>query len=375
MKIICTKENLVNTLALISSIANRNINLPILNNVLLKATGQKVDLIATNLELAITAQLRAKVEQPGSFTVPAKTLNDFVNLLSEEKVELSLKENELEIVCGKSATKIKGLPAEEFPIIPEVGGGKGYVLDCNNFKSALDQVNQAAAKNDIRPELAGILFNFNSQANKSLVMAATDSYRLAEKKIKIEQGEDKIGVIVPVRTAQEINRILALNKNIGGTEKNIRVTLSENQIVLRNNDVELVSRLVEGQYPDYTQIIPEKFNTIAELSTQQIIKEVKAASLFTTTGVNAITFNLRPENGAVVISSASAQAGEHQAEINAEISGAPNSILLNHRYVLDGLNNIESTTCELKIVNGDSPCVFAPKDDNSYLYIVMPIRQ
>lgn len=375
MKIICTKENLVNTLALISGIANRNINLPILNNVLLKATGQRVDLIATNLELAITAQLRAKVEQPGGFTVPAKTLNDFVNLLSEEKVELSLKENELEIVCGKSATKIKGLPAEEFPVIPGVGEGKGYVIDGGSFKSALDQVNQAAAKNDIRPELAGILFNFNSQANKSLVMAATDSYRLAEKKIKIEQGEEEMRVIVPVRTAQEINRILALNKNIGGTEKNVRITLSENQIVLRNNDIELISRLVEGQYPDYTQIIPKKFNTVAELSTQQIIKEVKAASLFTTTGVNAVTFDLRPETEMVVVSSASAQAGEHQSEINAKISGVHNSILLNHRYVLDGLNNIESSICELKIVNGDSPCVLAPKADDSYSYIVMPIRQ
>lgn len=378
MKIICTKENLSNAMALISGVANRNINLPILNNVLLKAVGQKVDLIATNLELAITTQLRAKIEEHGRFTVPAKTLNDFVNLLSGEKVELSVKENELEIVSGKSATKIKGTPAEDFPVIPSINEGMGYVLDSSSFKLALDQVNQSAAKNDIRPELAGILFNFNNQTDKGLVLAATDSYRLAEKRIKIEQGEEKMRVIIPIRAAQEMSRILALNRNTSGTdgtEKNVRITLSENQIVLRNNDIELISRLVGGQYPDYTQIIPKQFNTIAELSTQQIIKEVKAASLFTTSGVNAITFDLKPEAGAIVISSASTQAGEHQSEIGAEISGVPNSILLNHRYILDGLNNIESTTCELKIVNGDSPCVFASKADDSYLYIVMPIRK
>jgi len=374
MKILCTRENLSLALSLTSGIANKNINLPVLNNVLIKAEEQKVELIATNLELAIVAQLRAKVEQPGSFTVPAKTLYDFVNLLSGEQVELCLKENELEVVCGKSSTKIKGTPAEEFPVVPTVGEGSGYLLESEDFKRGLDQVVQSSAKNDIRPELAGVLFDFNEGKEGSLVMAATDSYRLAEKKVKLVQGGEKKKNIVPARTAQEINRVLSLTKNIEA-EKNVRVILSDNQIVVRYNDVELISRLVEGQYPDYTQIIPKEFKSTAEFSTNQIIKEVKAASLFTTMGVNAVTFEIKPEKSVIAISSASAQAGEHKSELSAETSGEEGSILLNHRYVLDGLNNFASNTCELKIVNSDSPCVFSPKDDDSYLYIVMPIRQ
>ncbi|MFH1292302.1 MAG: DNA polymerase III subunit beta [bacterium] len=375
MKIICTKENLVNALTSISGVANKSINLPILNNVLIRAEEQKVVLVATNLELAVTCQLRAKVEKAGSFTVPAKTLGDYVNLLPEETVEMELKENELVIMCGKSATKIKGTPAEEFPVVPSVNEGMGYLLDSENLKKSLDQVNQSAAKNDIRPELAGISFNFNGIKPGTLVMVATDSYRLAEKKIDIKQGEEQIRVIVPIRTAQEINRILILNKNIGSTEKDIRLILSDNQIVLRNNDIELVSRLVEGQYPDYTQIIPKDFKTTCSLSVNQITKEVKAASLFTTVGVNAVNFNFKPDQGSLSVASSSAQAGEYLSEVEAEITGEQNSILLNHRYILDGLNNLEKDVCEIRIVNSDSPCVFSAKGDDSYLYIVMPIRQ
>jgi len=375
MKILCTRDNLANALSLVSGIASRNINLPILNNVLIKAQEQKVDLIATNLEVAITTQLRAKVETTGSFTVPAKTLSDFVNLLSDEKVELTVKENELEVNSGKSSTKIKGTVADEFPVVPSIKEGKGYVIASDVFKKGLDQVGQAAARNDIRPELAGVVCRFNMGGNKGLVMAATDSYRLAEKKLSLEQGEEETEIIVPVRTAQEVNRVLSLNKNNGGEEKNVRIVISDNQIVIRNNDVELVSRLVEGKYPDYTQIIPTNFTVEAEVSTAKLTKEVKAASLFTTIGVNAVNFNLKPTEGVVGVASASAQAGEHKSEISAEVSGDENSILLNHRYVLDGLNNIDTANCKIKVVNGDSPCVFSPVGEEGYLYIVMPIRQ
>jgi DNA polymerase-3 subunit beta len=373
MKFFCTKENLSKSLALVIGVAGKNLNLPILGNVLIKATEQKVEFLATNLELAITSNLRAKVEAPGTFTVPARTLNDFVNLLSEEKVELSLVDNELQVVCGKSSTKIKGSPADEFPVVPATDEGSGYVLDIDALKSGLGQVFQAASKNEIRPELAGVLFNFNEDPGY-VYLAATDSYRLAEKKLKVLQGEEKARIIVPARTAQEINHILTLAKGVEN-EKNVRMLVTQNQIVLRCNDVELISRLVDGQYPDYTQIIPKEFNTTAEFSTSQIVKSIKAASLFTTTGVNAVNFELDPVAGAVLISSVSTQTGEHKSEISADIKGEKNSILLNHRYVLDGLANIDTENVVLKIINTDSPCILTPKEDVSFVYIVMPIRQ
>lgn len=373
MKFFCTKENLSKALALVIGVAGKNLNLPILGNVLIRSSEQKVEFLATNLELAITSNLRAKVEVPGVFTVPARTLSDFVNLLSEEKVEISLQENELQVVSGRSATKIKGAPADEFPVVPVVGEGKGYLIDIDALKGGLGQVSQAASKNEIRPELAGVLFNFNDEAGV-LSMAATDSYRLAEKKVKVIQGEEKVRVIIPARTAQEISHILTLSKGLEN-ERNVRLLLTENQIVLRCNDAELVSRLVDGTYPDYTQIIPKEFKTTAEFSTNQIIKEIKAASLFTTTGVNAVNFEFEPVSSAVLISSVSTQTGEHKSEIQAEIKGEKNNILLNHRYVLDGLANIDTENTLIKVINADSPCIFAPKGDASFVYIVMPIRQ
>ncbi len=373
MKFFCTKENLSKALALVIGVAGKNTNLPILRNVLIRAMEQKVELVATNLELAIISNLRAKVEVPGVFTVPARTLTDFVNLLSEEKVEISLKDNEVEVVCGRSSTKIKGASAEEFPVMPTVGEGKGYVVDIEVFKKGLGQVFQAASKNEIRAELAGVLFNFNDEAGM-VTMAATDSYRLAEKKIKLIQGEEKARVIVPARTAQEINHVLSLSKGLDN-EKNVRLLLTDNQIMVRCNDAELVSRLVDGQYPDYTQIIPKEFKTTAEFSTSQITKEIKAASLFTTVGINAVNFEFDPTVASIRISSTSTQTGEHTSEVPAEIKGEKNKILLNHRYVLDGLANIDEENGVLRVINAESPCILAPKEDKNFVYIVMPIRQ
>lgn len=374
MKLYCTKENLSQVLSLVGGVATKSINLPILGNVLIKADEQKVEVVATNLELAIIATLRAKVDVPGTFTVPARTLMDFVNLLTEEKIELELKENELVVTCGRSATKIKGTPADDFPVIPDVEDGKGYLVEAAELKTGLNQVTPALAKNDIRPELSGVYFGFNTPNFAGLLLATTDSYRLAEKKIKLLQGEGEFKIIVPGRTAQEMNHILSLSESVDA-EKNVRLLLAENQIAINYNNVRMVSRLVEGQYPDYAQIIPREFRTSATFSTDRMVKEIKAASLFTTTGVNAVTFALDATGGIVNIASVSTQTGEYKSEVVAEVKGENNSILLNHRYVLDGLNNIKTSTAVFKMINADNPCLFAPENDDTYLYIVMPIRQ
>ncbi|MFA6486116.1 MAG: DNA polymerase III subunit beta [Candidatus Magasanikbacteria bacterium] len=376
MKFSCTKEKLTKTLSLVVGVAGKNINLPILSNILIKADNQKVEMIATNLELAVVANLRSKTEEAGSFTVPARTLMDFVNLLSDEKVDIELQDSELIVKCGKSSTKIKGSPAEDFPIIPSLEDGKGFMLNAESLKRGLDQVLPAVAKNDIRPELSGVYFGFNTENNVGqLVMAATDSYRLAEKKLKLDQGSEVFKVILPGRTAQEMSRVLSLADGSEETEKNSRILVGENQIALHFDSVQLVSRLVDGQYPDYTQIIPKEFKTTATFATGQMVKEIKAAALFTTTGVNAVSLDLNTSQGSIGVSSTSTQTGEYTSEIPAEISGEENSILLNHRYVLDGLNNMSDTSVALKVISGDSPCLLTPQNDASYLYIVMPIRQ
>lgn len=372
MKFTCTKENLSAALSLTSGLATKNINLPILNNILIKVDDQKTVISATNLELAVMVNLRSKTEKPGSFTVPARTLADFVALLPEEKIEIELQGNELRVACGKSATKIKGSPADEFPVIPSANEGAGFLLDAAELRRAIEQVNQAAARNDIRPELAGVLFNFSE--NKELTLAATDSYRLAEKKIKVQQGDKPFRVIVPGRATQEMARILSVSAEMEA-EKSARLLLSDNQIAVHYDSVQLVSRLVEGQYPDYVQIIPKDFKTTVDFKTSQMAKEIKAASLFSTTGVNGVEFEIDPSAGAVRVASTSSQTGEYRSEMAAEISGEKNAILLNYRYTLDGLNSLSGENGALKMINGASPCLFSSKDDPTFLYIVMPIRQ
>ena len=179
MKVTCTKENLSQALGLVGGVAGKNINLPILGNILIRVDNQKTEIISTNLEVAIVATLRSKVDEPGSFTVPARTLTDFVNLLSGEKVEIELQGNELAVTCDRSTTKIKGSPADDFPVVPSLSEGSGYLISAEELKTGLSQVVSALAKNDIRPELSGVFCGFNVGGNKGLILATTDSYRLA----------------------------------------------------------------------------------------------------------------------------------------------------------------------------------------------------
>ncbi|HRY37064.1 MAG TPA: DNA polymerase III subunit beta [Candidatus Magasanikbacteria bacterium] len=376
MKFSCTKDNLAQALSLVAGLATKNVNLPILSNVLLRAEAQKVEISSTNLELAIVANVRAIVDEPGIFTVPGRTLLDFVNLMTEEKIDFELKENELSVVCGRSATRIKGSPADEFPVIPSMNEGKGFALSARDFKKGLSEVASSAAKSDIRPELAGVFFGFNVNGDKILTLAATDSYRLAEKKLSLEQSiEEPLKIIVPGRAANEIMHILSAGTGEISEEKNARLLIGDNQIALHYGSVQLVSRLVDGQYPDYPQIIPKDFKTTAEFEVNKFIKEIKAASLFTTAGVNAISVEMNPEKGLINISSTSTQTGEYKSEVESQITGEKNNILLNHRYLLEGLSNMEGQSGEIKMINADSPCLLTSKEDSNYLYIVMPIRQ
>ncbi len=373
MKFSCTRDNLANALSLVSGIVSKNSNLPILNNVLIKVDSQKVEIVSTNLDLATTVTIRAKTDEPGSFTVPARTLNDFIGLLSGDKVDLELKNDELTVFCGKSSTKIKGSSAEEFPIIPILSEGRGFLVEARALKDGLAQVLTAVARNDIRPELSGVFFGFNLNSQPELILAATDSYRLAEKKIPLPQGQGELKIILPGRAAQEINHLLSA----GGeeAEKDVRILVSDNQLAIHFGNIQMTSRLVDGQYPDYAQIIPKHFKTTMRFSVNQIAKEIKAASLFTTTGVNAVSLTFQPKDSALVLSSASTQTGEHRSEVPVEIEGEENTVLLSHRYFLDGLNNLNTENAVLKIINSDSPCVLYPEGDQSFLYIIMPIRQ
>jgi DNA polymerase-3 subunit beta len=383
------QENLKQGLLAVSHVAGKNINLPILNNVMIEARGGNIKLVSTNLEIGIVNIIRGKIEEEGAFTVDSKTFADYISLLPNKKINIEQKESAINIELEKYKTKLMGQSAEEFPLIPEVDRGLFYSAKIDDLKEALSQTVFAVSQSESRLELSGVLLDFNS-GGKKLTAAATDSYRLAEKTINIKSNSENAPekrVIVPARTAQELVRILANAPKTGEQENSdeIKFYISENQILFVFGATELVSRLIEGQYPDYKQIIPAQSKTKATINKQELTRAVKASALFSKTGINDINLDFPQGKNSAVVSSASGQAGESVIELDAEATGEDNGVVVNFRYLLDGLNNIQSENVKIEIIDSNTPCVLKPSSSaealadkekgDDYLYIIMPIKQ
>jgi len=372
MNLICLQENLKKALSIVSHINNKNINLPILNNILIKATESGVDLISTNLEIGIIYQLRAKVESEGDITLDAKLFSDYVNLLPSENIEFSEKDNNINIKCGNYKTKIRGEEAKDYPLIPTISKEFFCSLSVFDFKKAMSSVVFAVASSDNRLELSGVYFKFNE---KYMTIAATDSYRLAEINIDLKTNNIKDKeVIVPAKIINEVIRIIS---TIVSDPKSIdsdliTMYISDNQILFSFSSVELVSRTINGQYPDYKQIIPEKYKTEIEINKESFVKAIKASAVFSKNGVYDISLVIRKK--VLNIFSSSNQSGESSIDIPCELNGDENDISVNYRYLLDGLNAIDSETVILRIINSNTPCQLVSYKESTYNYIIMPIR-
>jgi len=364
MKLSVLQENLARSLSIVGHLASRNTSLPILNDVLISADDQGIVLSATNLEIGIRATVRGKVEEPGSLAIPARTFADFIGLAESGKIELIQEGLSLRIETTKSKTVIKGQSAEEFPLIPALETGPSLTVPAPELRQAISQVIFATAQDESRPEISGVLLQ-RGQSQATLV--STDSYRLTERKITLEATSDESSVIVPARTIQELARI------ISDDTASVTVRTNENQILFSLDGVDIVSRLVEGQYPDYTQIIPANFKLRATLKTEPLIKAVKTAGLFSKSGINDIS--LAFTKGHLTISAVNAQLGEYESRLEAAVTGDDTSIVFNHRYLLDGLQNIEGAEIELSLVDDKSPGVLRGKKATDYTYIIMPIKQ
>lgn len=366
MKIVCTQENLNKGLSLVSNIANKNSNLPILDNVLLKADKEGLIFITTDLEIGIKAAVRGKIEEEGEFTVNAKLLHNFVSFLPKENIELSLNDESLDIKSSNQETSIKGLVAEDFPLIPEMEKENVVELPVQDFKKSLSQVLLAASLDTSRIEINAVNFDFK---DNTLVLAATDSYRLAEKKLKLSNSQ-KTSLIIPLKTLQELNRILSEQH-----EKKLKIYFNENQILFELDGLELTSRVIDGKYPDYNQIIPREFKTEAKCDIGKLVPAVKSVALFCKQGINDIRLSLDSKNQKIIIATASSNTGTSVAKVDAKISGEDNDIVFNYRYLLDGLNQLGGNEVNIKINNNSSPGLLQPATDNNYIYLVMPIRQ
>ena len=375
MKIFSLQENLKQGFFIVGHIAGKNINLPILNNIMIKTEDGNIKMLATNLEIGIVTMVRGKIEKEGAYTVDAKIISECINLLPNKKVGLELKDGVLAVDSDNYKVKIRGQSAEEFPLIPEVDKKNYYSAPIEEFKKAVTQVMFAVSLSESRLELSGVMFNFNGAG---LTLAATDSYRLAEKNIKIKtNNSEEKKIIVPAKTLQELIRILSglQASALAAEDQGIKFYLSENQILFTCGSTELVSRLIEGQYPDYQQIIPTTSKTKAISQRAELIRAVKLASLFSKTGINDINLDFPKGKNQVVVSSVSGQTGENVTSLEAKVSGEDNGIVVNYRYLLDGLNNIDSELVRLEIVDGNTPCLLKSDKETDYLYIIMPIKQ
>jgi len=366
----CLQENLIYGLDIVSHLATSSKSgLAILENILLKAEKGSLSLSSTNLEMAITTTVRAKVEEQGSFTVPAKLFTDYISTLPGETLDIKLNKNQLTIKGKKKQAKVKGVSADEFPIIPQLEKESKYSVSVRQLQEALDSTLFAISPSETRAEISGALLIFNYPKKKILTVVGTDSYRLAKKEISLEEAPDqeKKQVIVPLKTLREASRI-------AGEEKNIDLYLSQNQILFTYQDSELISRIINGDYPDYQQIIPEKTNTDILVEKEEFLQVVKAASLFAQENINDVKIEVLADKGKLVISSVNDKLGEQKSELEADISGKPCQITFNYRYLLDGLTNLTNKEIRLKIVDNNSPALVEDKKDPSYLYLIMPIQ-
>ena len=367
MKFSCTQENLNHGLQIVGSIANKNVNLPILQNVLIRAKEGNITLSSTNLEIGIEAQVRGKIEQDGEFTLPAQLLANYMGLVDANQVNCVLEGKEFRVHAGEQDSIIKGESAEEFPILPAIEKNQRVELDKNTFQEALHQVVVAASLDETRPEIAGVFLNVDEQ---TLTLAATDSYRLAEKKISVTFAQNPCKVILPQRSAQELLRIIQMID----TEQ-VVLYISDTQLGCELGSVTFVTRVIEGNFPDYTQIIPEQGNTTVLISVPEVVKAIKGAALFSKTGINDVKMSFDSNQKRVSVNAVNAQLGENTGILDAAVSGNDVEIVFNYRYVLDGLQQLSKPEGEIVLVDGISPTIFRSKDDTSYTYVIMPIKQ
>jgi len=378
MKIIGLQKNIKQGVFAVSNIAGKNNNLPILNNIVIQAIDGGIRFISTNLEIGVTSTVRGKIEAEGMFTVDAKIFLDYINLLPNKRVELEVKDTNLNINAENYQTKIKGQSAEEYPLIPDLDSENFFTLKISDFKKSLSKVIFAVSNDENRLALSGVLFTIEDD---NLTFAATDSYRLAEKTIKIKtnyQNTEEGGlkrIIVPTKALQEVLRIISGDYDDNKEIDEIKFYLNDNQILFSFGSVEVVSRLIDEQYPDYKQIIPQNHKTTCIIEKQELVRAIKTSAIFSKTGINDINLDFLLGSQKTVISSISGQSGENIVNLDAKIEGTDNSITINYRYLLDGLNNIDSDLIRAEITDSNTPAIIKSDADPTYLYIVMPIKR
>lgn len=363
MKLTVTQENLNRALQVVGRVASGKTPLPILNNILFRTDNNRLLLAATNLELAITQHVGSKIEQNGSVTVPARLMSEFVANLPKGNVELTVDGTKMHIVCGAYKSTINGMAPDEFPELPAIEEKQAVTLPIANFKRAIQQTVVVASSDDTRPILTGI---FCHTHDGNLFFAGTDGYRLAER--KISQTKQEISAVIPVTTLNDVLRVMHDDM------AEAKLIFDDNQVRILLDDIEITSRLIDGQFPDYRQLIPAQSDTRVSLPKDEFSRITKVASLFARESGGSVTLNADEAAKKLSIHSVASQLGENTSEAEAEVQ-ADGQVTLNSRYLLEGLGCIDSKQVSFRFSGKLAPCIVtAAEDTPDYQHVIMPLK-
>jgi len=373
MKLSCLQENLNRGLNVVGRAVATRTTLPITNNILLATDQSRLKLSATNLEMAITCWIGAKIEEEGAITIPARLLTEFVSSLPSDKIDISLspRTKTLELKCARFEARISGVDAKDFPPIPKIDEGITTKAEIEAIQQGIDQVVFAAATEESRPVLTGVDAQFNGDL---LTLAAADGFRLAVYKLPLAAPVDQpTEVIIPARTLAELNRLMA------DQEEAVEMTINPNksQALFRLKNIELVSQLVQGTFPNYAQLIPQSYNTRMVVSVDAFLRATKTASIFARDGSGIVRLVITPgaelAPGKLTVSARSEEIGDDVGEIDATVEGEEAKIAFNGKYLTEVLSVLHEAQVALETTNPSSPGVIRPVGVDNYIHVVMPM--
>lgn len=364
MKVTCKRENLIKGLNIVGRMVKQRATLPVLGNVLISSDSGRLKLSATDLETAVITWVGGKIDEEGAITIPARTLFDYVSAASDEVISLNAQNSDVALKSDRNQATIKGISADEFPIIPSVSSKSVVSVPALELKNAILSVSSCAAPDETRPVLAGILFRAKES---KLYVVATDSYRLAEKSVAIKDAPSDFGdVIIPQRAAVELARVLP------DEETAVLVSVGENQAQFVCDDVVFLSRQIEGSFPDYEQILPKETVYEFEVEKNAAVEAIKVANVFARDiGGN---IKLAAQKDKIEITSISAQTGDTKTTLEVASTGKPITVAFNARYIMDALSVISGSRISFSLSGELSPGQISEKDDVSFKYIIMPLR-
>ncbi len=364
MELTVKQENLAKALNIVGKVASSRTSLPILNNILLQTNGSRLLVAATNLEIAVSQNIGAKISSPGDITVPAKLVSEFISGLPKGNVTLRVDNNRLKIESGNYTSTINGVAADDFPELPTVDPKNSiqYVINADEFKEAVSQTTITASNDTTRPVLTGVYWH---SFEGSLYLAATDGYRLSER--KLISADSEVSAIVPASSLQEVVR--SFNESI----QEVEILFDEVQVKFSVGDTEIVSRLIDGKFVDYRQLIPKNTETNADLEKAEFVRVVKISSLFARESGGSITLKANSETSKLSIHSIASELGENTSEADAKITGG-GEVTLNSRYLLESLNVVDGNKITFGFSGKLAPTVIKSTENDNYIHIIMPLK-